>query len=103
MMKKIEDRFLKADRDCPCRDCEKVRKTCRHCEKCKECCDCPICPWCGGADSFFCSTDFIKDVGEECHCEPCKGCGKHIDAWDPYGVDDDQSVWCHKCGPKHFS
>ena len=104
MPKALPDRFLKADPDCPCDGCNKVRKTCRHCEKCKDCCNCPICPWCGGAEPLYSSPNFIKDVGEERHCEPCtgKGCRNRVDSWDPYGIDDNGDVWCDKCGPKHF-
>lgn len=102
----LPDRFIKADVEAPCIECEKVRKTCRHCEQCKECCDCPICPWCGGADTSrgMCGGDFVKEVGEECHCESCAGwpkCNRRVDTDNPYGADE-VGYWCDKCGPKHF-
>ncbi len=104
MSKVFSQRACAASVDAPCQRCEKVRKTCRFCERCKDCCECPICPWCGGAEPLMSSSHFVKEVGEECHCETCAGwpkCRRRVDIDDPYGVDE-AGYWCDKCGPKRF-
>lgn len=109
MGKKLPERFLKADPDCPCDFCQKVKKTCRHCEMCYVHCGCLICENCDlpkpGAE-----PDLTGQYEGTCNCENCDNCYKRVDMDDmddmefiendPRHTGGVQPLYCQTCAAK---
>lgn len=108
MPRKLPPYFVKADRDSPCRECDKAKSTCKYCEKCYDCCTCSptfICPHCYGyrTPAVSVGSEMTRD-NHECQCEYCAGnCGKIIMDRDEgnYLYKNDKIVtyqpYCDKC------
>jgi hypothetical protein len=100
MGRKLPPYFVKAQPGCPCDGCDQVKSTCRFCELCYDCCVCSpqyICPFCHGYETCVSRDSDIAKELEECRCEPCVGCGKHINRDDGNYLPDDYRPYCLKC------
>lgn len=97
-MSRLPERFLKADYDEFCVQCDKHRMLCRDCNKCDPCCLCPEpCALCGE----FGALDVAPGTRIICTCFYCNGpkCFRQVKADDGY-YSDDGNRYCEECGGK---